>query len=99
VTRVAELAAEESDFLDALVAGSDVAGRIKGQLSVPKLRELGVALQRRVLLAWLRECGVADVGFEVVERVRSMIDEESVAKVNLPGDRHARRCRKALFVE
>jgi len=35
----------------------------------------------------------------VVERVRSMIDEESVAKVNLPGDKHARRRRKALFVE
>ncbi len=99
VARVAELAAEESDFLDTLVAGSDVAGRIKGQLSVPKLRELGVALQRRVILAWLRGRGVADVGFEVVERVRSMIDEESVAKVNLPGDKHARRCRKALFVE
>ena len=99
VARVAELAAGESDFLDALVAGSDVAGRVNGQLSVPKLRALGIALQRRVILAWLRERGVADVGFEVVERVRSMIDQESVAKVNLPGDKHARRCRKALFVE
>ena len=99
VARVATLAADESDLMDALVAGCDVAGRVNGQLSVPKLRAIGIALQRRVILAWLRERGVADVGFEVVERVRSMIDQESVAKVNLPGDKHARRCRKALFVE
>ena len=31
------------------------------------------ALQRRGILAWLRERGVADVGFEAVERVRSMM--------------------------
>ncbi|MFP6874323.1 MAG: tRNA lysidine(34) synthetase TilS [Verrucomicrobiales bacterium] len=99
VARVAELAADESDLLESLVAACDIAGRVAGELSVPKLRDLGIALQRRVILAWLRERGVADVGFEAVERVRSMIDDESVAKVNLPGDKHARRRRKALFIE
>jgi tRNA(Ile)-lysidine synthase len=99
VARVAELAADESDFLDAVVADCDIAGRVAGELSVPKLRDLGIALQRRVLLAWLRERGVANVGFDLVERVRSMIDDESVAKVNRPGDKHARRRRKVLFVE
>ena len=99
VARVAALAADESDLMDALVAACDVAGRMAGELSVSKLRDLGIALQRRVILAWLRERGVADVGFEAVERVRSMIDNESIAKINLPGDKHARRRRKALFVE
>ena len=99
VARAAQLAADESDFLDLLVAGCDVAGRTSGHLSVPKLRQLGIALQRRVIHSWLRERGVTGVGFDVVERVRSMLDDESVAKVNLPGDKHARRQQKALFVE
>ena len=35
VARVATLAADESDLMDALVAGCDVAGRMAGELSVP----------------------------------------------------------------
>ncbi|MCH2060647.1 MAG: tRNA lysidine(34) synthetase TilS [Verrucomicrobiales bacterium] len=99
IGRAAKLAAGESDFLDELVSGCDVSARCRGQLSVPKMRKLDIALQRRVILAWLRGQGIGSVGFDVVERVRLMLDDERLAKVNLPGDRHARRQRKVLFVE
>ena len=99
IGRAAALTAADSDFLDEVVQASDVSGRSRGQLSVPKLRKMDVALQRRVILAWLRGQGIGSVGFDVVERVRSMLNEQRVAKVNLPGNKYARRQQKALFVE
>ena len=63
-------------------------------------RGLPVALQRRAVRRWLRENAVADIGFELIESVRALLDPASgVAKVNLPGDRHARRKAGKLFVE
>ena len=53
-----------------------------------------------MLHQWLRGGGVANVGFELVERVRGLLDLASgVAKTNLPGDRHARRRAGKLFIE
>ncbi|HEX4653709.1 MAG TPA: tRNA lysidine(34) synthetase TilS [Candidatus Udaeobacter sp.] len=70
------------------------------QLSVAGLRALPVALQRRAILKWLRAQNISDLGFEIIERVRSLIDSEAgVAKVNLPQDRHARRRAGNIFVE
>ena len=41
-----------------------------------------------------------NVGFDVVEDVRSLLDHESrVAKVNLPQDRHVRRRAGKIFIE
>jgi hypothetical protein len=43
---------------------------------------------------------VADVGFDTIERVRSLADGDArIAKVNLPGDRHARRRAGKIFIE
>ncbi len=95
VTRAAEVAGAESELLDDLVADFELGET----LSVSKLRALHRALQRRVLHRWLCEQGVADVGFEEVERVRSMLSDDAVAKVNLPGDLHARRRAGSLFLE
>ena len=93
--RSAEILREEDAFLSALpelgMAGA-------AQLSVGKMREMPVAIQRRVLLAWLRARGIAEVGFEEVERVRSLLAGR-VAKVNLPGGKHARRRAGKMFVE
>jgi len=67
---------------------------------VVKLRALPIALQRRALLKWLRAQNVSDVGFEVIERVRSLADRDTrVAKVNLPENRHARRRAGKIFIE
>ena len=69
-------------------------------LSVVKLRALPVALQRRVLLKWLRAQNISDVGFDAIERVRSLADHDAqIAKVNLPENRHARRRGGRIFIE
>ena len=70
------------------------------ELAAAKLRQLPVALQRREILKWLRRKKIANVGFDLVEDVRALLDPESgVAKVNLPQDRHARRRAGKLFIE
>jgi tRNA(Ile)-lysidine synthase len=69
-------------------------------LSVEKLRALPVALQRRAISKWLREQNISEVGFDIIESVRSLLGRDGrVAKVNLPQDRHARRRAGSLFVE
>jgi hypothetical protein len=69
-------------------------------LSVSQLRALPIALQRRVLLKWLRARNIPDVGFDAIERVRSLTERDTrIAKVNLPEDRHARRRAGKIFLE
>ena len=95
--RTAQIAAEEEDLLDGLLQGTANDGE---SLDVKRLQKSGVALQRRTLREWLREQGIANVGFDVVERVRALLDvENGVAKTNLPGNRHARRRAGKLFLE
>jgi hypothetical protein len=73
---------------------------MNADLSVPRLRALPVALQRRAILKWLRAQNISEVGFDVIERVRSLADREApIAKVNLPRDRHARRRAGKIFLE
>ena len=71
---------------------------IPAQLDNAALRLLPLALQRRLIHAWLRARGVRDVGFDEVEAVRSLLTAR-VAKVNLPGDKHARRRARRIFLE
>jgi tRNA(Ile)-lysidine synthase len=94
IWRAAMIAAEEENWIEGQVLDSrDV------ELSVAKLRALPVALQRREILKWLRTHNVANVGFDVVENVRALLDQDShVAKINLPQDRHVRRRAKKIFV-
>lgn len=94
IWRAAMIAAEEEAWIeDQLSLSPDE------ELSVTKLRGLPVALQRRQILHWLRTQAVSNIGFEVVENVRSLLDHDSrIAKVNLPRDRHVRRRAKKLFI-
>ncbi len=63
-------------------------------------RESSVALQRRAVRRWLRENEVSKISFELIEKVRALLDPANgVAKVNLPGDRHARRRGGKFFIE
>jgi TilS substrate binding domain len=69
-------------------------------VNVRDFRGLPVALQRRAILKWLRAQNVSEIGFDVIERVRSLLDPATrVAKVNLAQDRHLRRRAGKLFVE
>jgi tRNA(Ile)-lysidine synthase len=95
VWRAAAIAAEEEMWIeDQLPNANDV------DLNVSKLRDLPVALQRREILKWLRAQKVTNVGFDIVEDVRSLLDVDSgVAKMNLPQDRHVRRRAGKIFIE
>jgi hypothetical protein len=67
---------------------------------VANLRALPIALQRRTIFKWLRAQNISEVSFDVVERVRSLLDPSApMAKVNLAHDRHARRRAGRIFVE
>ena len=93
--RAAMIAAEEESWIDDQLPNS------RGtELEVRQLRELPLALQRREILKWLRGRKMANIGFEVVEEVRSLLDPKArVAKVNLSQDRHVRRRAGKIFIE
>jgi hypothetical protein len=90
------IAAEEENWIDNQARVSPGHDR---RLSVKELRVLPIALQRRTILKWLRAQNIPEIGFEVIERVRSLLDPAArVAKVNLPRDRHVRRRAGKLFL-
>src|SRR5437870_469854 len=95
ILRAATIAAEEEAWIDSMAKRPETKNQ---SLSVEKLRSLPTALQRRFIMAWLREQSIADIGFDVIERVRSLLDPK-IAKINLPRDRHARRRGGRIFVE
>ena len=95
IWRAATIAAEEENWIeDQLPDATDL------DLSVGKLRDLPIALQRREILKWLRTRKITNVGFDVVEDVRSLLGHDTrAAKVNLPRDRHVRRRAGKIFIE
>src|SRR5438876_7337610 len=95
IWRTAVIAAEEENWIENQLPDSD-----EVELPVAKLRDAPVALQRRRILKWLRAQSVADVGFDLIDRVRSLAERDArIAKVNLPQDRHARRRAGKIFIE
>jgi len=95
IWRTAVIAAEEENWIENQLPDSS-----EVELPVAKLRDTPVALQRRRILKWLRAQSVADVGFDLIERVRSLAERDArIAKVNLPQDRHARRRAGKIFIE
>jgi tRNA(Ile)-lysidine synthase len=95
IWRTAMIAAEEEKWID-----NEAPDFTNAHLSVPGLRALPVALQRRAIMKWLRKQNISEVGFDVIERVRSLADRDTpIAKVNLPGDCHARRRAGKIFIE
>jgi len=95
IWRTAVIAAEEENWIENQLPDST-----EVELPVAKLRDTPVALQRRRILKWLRAQSVADVGFDLIERVRSLAERDArIAKVNLPQDRHARRRAGKIFIE
>ena len=93
IPRAAEIFRAEDDCLSALVP------KIGETLSCKELRSLPLAIQRRAVLRWLRERGVFEPGWEETQRVLSLLDTTGPAKINLPGDLHARRRSGMIFLE
>ena len=95
--RAASVLAEEDALLESLLPNES---RTNDSLAVKELLALPSALQRRAILRWLRARDVRDVGFDLVEEVRSLLLAGGrIAKVNLPRDRHARRRAGTIFIE
>jgi tRNA(Ile)-lysidine synthase len=99
IVRNARIFADEEDFLSGLALPMAV----PSDLSVKTLRELHPALRRRVLHAWLKNRGIPEPGFAEVERTSSLLETDfqgkSPAKINLPGNHHARRRTGVLYIE
>ena len=99
IWRAAELLGAEEEWIDVLLAQEISA--IGAELEVKALRDEPLAKQRRLLRAWLLRGGVSG-GFAEIELVRSLLDPDAQgrpAKINLPGDRHARRRNGRLWLE
>lgn len=95
IVRNAKILAVEEELLSSMslpTAGSE-------KLSVKLLRDLHPALRRRVLHAWLKGRGIHEPGYAEVEFVDSLLETSGPAKVNLPGNRFARRRSGILFIE
>jgi tRNA(Ile)-lysidine synthetase-like protein len=93
--RAAEIQRAESEWLDALCADE---ARLP-ELAVKALRAAPLARQRRTILRWLQQVGVADISFADVEAVRGLLENRIPAKVNLSAGRFARRRAGKIFVE
>jgi tRNA(Ile)-lysidine synthase len=95
IWRTAVIAAEEENWIE-----SQLPNAMGIDLSVKELRKRPLAYQRRQILKWLRAQNVSEIGFELIERVRSLVDPGSrTAKTNLPENRHVRRRAGRLFLE
>jgi tRNA(Ile)-lysidine synthase len=94
IWRTAMIAAEEDDFWTTLLPEGGA------ELMVKPLGVSSVAVQRRVLHNWLRRAAVPNVGFDLIERIRALLDTTGrIAKTNLPRDRHVRRRAGKLSIE
>lgn len=97
IWRTAMIAADEETWLDSLPAPID---HTAANLNVKKLAALMPAQQRRTIHAWLKSHGVSDVNFDIVERVRALLDSSGgPAKTNMPKARYARRKAGEIFLE
>ncbi|MCX6958270.1 MAG: tRNA lysidine(34) synthetase TilS [Verrucomicrobiae bacterium] len=95
ITRTATILAAEDEYLESLAAPQAQQAELKTQ----ELAAMPLALQRRVVHAWLRTHGFSEVSFVEVERVLSLLNLDGPAKVNLRGDAHARRRSGIIFLE
>jgi tRNA(Ile)-lysidine synthase len=97
IWRTAMITAEEETFFETLLP--EKLSHLT-ELAVEPLRKMSVAMQRRMLHQWLRAGNVGNIGFDLIERVRGLLDlAAGVARTNLPGDRHVRRRDKKIFIE
>lgn len=97
IWRAALIAADEAEWLEGLVDAKQSEG---AQLDVACVRAQPRALQRRTIHKWLQSREVGDLDFDLIERVRALVEPDATtAKTNLPRGRHVRRRAKKLFIE
>jgi tRNA(Ile)-lysidine synthase len=96
IWRTAKIWSEEDALLDSMTGTAMASERC---LDVRALREMPVALQRRIIFSWMRQRGISNLGFDLVENVRGLIATGAhVATANLPRDYLVRRQKNKLFI-
>ena len=96
MTRLAMQCQAENTFLQSQIVSKSSAD----VLNVASLRQLPLGLQRRLMHQWLLARHISNVSFDLVERSLTLIQPgASVAKINLPKDRHLRRRAGKLFID
>jgi tRNA(Ile)-lysidine synthase len=94
IWRTAMIWADEEALLDSMLPSAGA------KLDVASMRKLSLALQRRTLFRWLQQRETPNITFDLVERIRALLEPSSLnAKVNLPGNRHVRRRARKIFIE
>ena len=94
ILRASEILRSEDDWMSSLLPET------LQEFDCKDLRAMHPAMQSRVILRWLRECGVPEAGYAETRRVLSLLDTvNGPAKVSLPGNHHARRRSGVLFLE
>lgn len=82
---------------DALI--SEMVPVLPDEIPIDDLRNLHPALRARAILEWLRRAGIQEPGARETHAVLSLLDiADGPAKVNLPGNRHARRRARRIFL-
>jgi tRNA(Ile)-lysidine synthase len=94
IWRAAEILRAEDELIASLISTQDFPTR----LNTSELRAQPLALQRRLLHAWLKMHPVPDIGYEEIEAVRALLTSRT-AKANLPAGWHARRRARELFLD
>ncbi len=93
VLRAADILRAEDEWMAGLVPEPE------DELRCKELERMHPAARARCVLKWLRCHGIPEAGWKETRRVLSLLDRSGPAKVNLPGDRHARRRAGVLFLE
>ncbi len=98
----AEAALRNADILraeDAHLTAQAATFPLSPELPVRDLRAAPVAIQRRVIRAWLKRHAIPTPGLAEIDRVLTLLAPNGPAKINLPANHHARRRQGTLFVE
>jgi len=94
ILRAAGIFRAEDDWIEASLP------RLSQDLNCQDLRKLPPALRARTVLRWLRSHRIPDAGFAETQRVLTLLDPATgPAKINLPGNHHARRREGKIFLE
>jgi len=71
----------------------------QGRLFLPKLIKLSPALRKIAMFDYLKKHDVRDISHDLLTRCLHLVDNQSIAKTNLPKDRFLRRKEKRLFID
>jgi len=71
----------------------------QGRLFLPKFIMLSPVLRKIAMFDYLKKHDVRDISHDLLTRCLHLVDDQSIAKTNLPKDRFLRRKEKRLFID